>query len=108
MPGWAYEFTCKRSLHDMATMLDQWGPWRWGVKDCAWYPDFIQCRPLDGVRICLYERTPPGGPGYRCHVETAGGAGPPRPAIDALLGELLDRLPVTDRVEVEPGEWPFD
>jgi hypothetical protein len=41
-------------------------------------------------------------------VETAGGAGPPRPAIDALLGELLDRLPVTDRVEVEPGEWPFD
>ena len=49
--AWAYEFTCERSLHEMATMLDGSGPWRWGVKDCAWYPDFILCRPLDGVRI---------------------------------------------------------
>jgi hypothetical protein len=41
-------------------------------------------------------------------VEIAGGAGPQRPAIDALLVGLLDWLPVTDRVEVGAGEWPFD
>jgi hypothetical protein len=106
--AWAYEFTCERSLFEMATALDRSGPWRWGVKDCAWYPDFILCHPHDGVRICLYERKPPGGPGYRCHVEIAGRGDPQRPAIDAVLVGLLDRLPVTDRVEVRAGEWPFD
>jgi hypothetical protein len=60
------------------------------------------------VRICLYERKPPGGPGYRCHAEIAPGSGQPRSAIDAVLVKLLDGLPATDRVEVEPGEWPFD
>jgi hypothetical protein len=40
----AYEFASTRSLYEMQPILDQAGPWRWGIKDCAWYPDFILCR----------------------------------------------------------------
>jgi hypothetical protein len=105
---WAYEFTGEPSLSEMEAILVQAGPWRWGIRDCAWYPDFLQCRPHDGVRICLYALKPPGGPGYRCLVEIAPVSGQQRPAIDAILVGLLERLPATDRVEVEPGEWPFD
>jgi hypothetical protein len=106
--SWAYEFSCARPLYEMQPVLDRAGPWRWGIKDCAWYPDFLLCRPHDGVRICLYERKPPGGPGYRCHVEVAAVSGQRRSTIDPVLVGLLEMLPVTERVEVEPGEWPFD
>jgi hypothetical protein len=108
MGSWAYEFTCERSLYEMQETLDRAGPWRWGVKDCAWYPDFVLCRPCDGVRICLYEQKPPGGPGYRCHVEIAPGSGHQRSTIDPIVVRALDALPATGRVEVDPREWPFD
>jgi hypothetical protein len=106
--GWAYEFSSARSLYEMPPILDQAGPWRWGIKDCAWYPDFVLCRPDGDVRICLYEQKPPGGPTYRCVVEIGHGARVPRSSIDPALVAALGRLPVTDLVEVEPGEWPFD
>jgi hypothetical protein len=105
---WVYEFTCEHSLSEMESILDRAGPWRWGIRDCAWYPDFLQCRPHDGVRICLYERKPPGGPGYRCLVEIAAGSGQQRSAIDPILVRVLETLPATGLVEVESGEWPFD
>jgi hypothetical protein len=105
---WAYEFSSGRSLYEMEPILDQAGPWRWRVRDCAWYPDFLQCRPDDDVRICLSERKPPGGPGYRCMVEIAPRSRQHRASLDRILVGLLGKLPVTDLVEVEPGEWPFD
>jgi hypothetical protein len=103
---WAYEFSSDRSLFEMGTILDQAAPWGWGVKDCAWYPDYLVCRPAAGVRICIYEQNPPGGPGYRCHVEIRSAS--PRSAIDPTLVAALGRLPASDLVEVEAGEWPFD
>jgi hypothetical protein len=106
--AWAYQFSCGRSLSEMEAILDRSGPWRWGIRDCAWYPDFLQCRPDDQVRICLYERKPPGGPGYRCLVEISSGSRQHRSSIDPVLVGLLGKLPVADLVEVEPGEWPFD
>jgi hypothetical protein len=105
--AWAYEFSCERSLAEMEASLGGSG-WDWAIRDCAWYPDFLQCRPDGGVRICLYETKPPGGPGYRCLVEIAPGSRQERASIDPVLVGSLRALPVRDLVEVEPGEWPFD
>ena len=108
MSAWAYEFSCDRSLSEMEPILDRSGPWRWRVRDCAWYPDFLQSRPYDDVRICVYERNPPGGPSYRSLVEIDPTSGRPRPTIEAVFVGLLGRLPARDLVEVPPVEWPFD
>jgi hypothetical protein len=106
--AWAYEFSCERSLAEMEPILDRSGPWRWTIRDCAWYPDFLQCRPQDDVRICLYERNPPRGPAYRCHVEIAPRTAAQRASIEPVLVGLLGKLPVDGLVEVDAGEWPFD
>jgi hypothetical protein len=104
MTSWAYEFRCQNSLHEMERALNQSGPWEWRVRDCAWYPDFLQCRPQSGARICLYEIKPPGGAaGYRCQVEAGSKEG-----VDPILKEALGRLPIEGLKEIEAGEWPFD
>jgi hypothetical protein len=106
MSPWAYEFSCPQSLDQMEPVLSQAGPWQWLVRDCAWYPDFLQCRRPDGGRICVYAVDPPDGRVYRAHLE-AGSAG--RPAVDPVFRALLGRLPVTGLAEVEAEEeWPFD
>lgn len=42
MTSWAYAFRCAKSLPDLETALNQAGPWEWFLRDCAWYPDFLQ------------------------------------------------------------------
>lgn len=108
MPARAYEFACDRSLAEMAPLLTRAGPWTWSVRDCAWYPDYLQCRPEEGIRICVYEVNPPGGPAYRSLVEIRAGAGRGPDPVDRVFLELLDALPARAVVEIEAGEWPFD
>ncbi len=108
MTSWAYDFSCERSLYEMAPILNQSGSWTWGVRDCAFYPDYLQCRPHADLRVCVYAVNPPWGPVYRCHVEIGSRSAERRETIEPILVALLGELPVRGLVEVEAGEWPFD
>jgi len=108
VPAWAYEFRCDRSLYEMAPLFNQAGPWTWGVRDCAFYPDYLECRPGGGLRACVYEVNPPGGPAYRSYVEVRGTAGVDRATVDPVFLKLLGTLPVRGLAEIPADEWPFD
>ncbi len=104
MTFWAYEFLCRESFSEMEEILNRSGPWDWKMRDCAWYPDFLQCRPQSGARICIYALKPPdGGSGYRCVIEADS-----RTEIDSVLKESLGKLLVENLREAEAYEWPFD
>jgi hypothetical protein len=106
MTAWAYEFGCEKSLYEMEPLLTQAGPWQWMVRDCEWYPDFLQSRRPDGGRMCIYAVDPPDGRVYRAYLE-GGRAG--RPKIDPPFRALLAGLPVTALTVIEPeSDWPFD
>jgi hypothetical protein len=107
MTSWAYGFSCERSLYEMAPILNGCGPWTWGVRDCAFYPDYLQCRPHEDLRLCVYEVDPPGGPAYRCHVEIRSRTRR-REAVEPVLLALLGELPARSLIELEAGAWPFD
>jgi hypothetical protein len=106
--AWAYEFACAKSLYEMEPLLHQAGPWRWAIKDCAWYPDFLQSRRPDGGRICVYAVDPPDGRVYRAYLEAGPSAPGGRSAVDPVFRGLLARLPVTGLREIEAVDWPFD
>jgi hypothetical protein len=108
MTDWAYEFSCPKSLYEMGAMLTAAGPWQWGVRDCAFYPDYLQCRPAAGVRICVYEVNPPGGPAYRSYVEIRPPSPQERPDVEPGFRRLLGALPVSGLREIPATEWPFD
>ena len=87
----------------METILNEVGPWKWKIRDCDWYPDFLQCNP-DDVRICIYQE----GSLYRCLIESRSASDVQRSVYDPILLNLLNELPVNNLKEVESFEWPFD
>jgi hypothetical protein len=101
MPSWAYAFRCATSLPDLETALNRAGPWEWFLRDCAWYPDFLQCRPAPGVLIQI--DSPKSG-SYRCLVVAGDGVGLSRKQIDETFAAILDKLGVGEKEEIEAYE----
>ena len=104
MKAWAYEFFCEKSIYEMETILNEAGPWEWRVRDCDWYPDFLQCNADREIRICIYKE----GSVYRCLVESRSKSDIERSTHDPALLGLLDKLHVRNLEEIESFEWPFD
>ena len=88
-----------KSLPDLETALNRAGPWEWFLRDCAWYPDFLQCRPAPGVLIQI--DSPKGG-SYRCLVVV--GDGGSRETIDGTLRGILKLVGVGEWEEIEGYE----
>lgn len=106
MKSWCYEFSCDKSLYELETILNETSPWPWIVRDCAWYPDFLQASPHKNVRICIYR--PSSQPTYRSLVEIGESSKLERSSLDPFLLDLLKRLSTEILTEIEPEEWPFD
>lgn len=104
----AHKFFCERSIYEMEDVLNSAGTWQWRVRDSAWYPDFLQCRPQKGIRSCIYSEEPPNGRSYRCHVEISTSSESERDSVEPVLLKLLEHLGVRELNEVEANEWPFD
>lgn len=52
---WAYAFVCDRPLSNILLTLNQEGPWQWAARDSHWYGDYLNCRPIKGVRVRIHE-----------------------------------------------------
>lgn len=105
---WAYQFDSDNSLYQMEPLLNSSGSWRWRVRDCAWYPDYLECCPQNGIRICIYELNPPGGPTYRSMVKIEDSSFIDRSAIEPAFLTLLQSAGAKNHSEIQADEWPFD
>jgi hypothetical protein len=103
MKVWAYEFTCEKSCYEMEMILNEVGPWKWRIRDCDWYPDFLECHSND-VRMCIYEQRGL----YRCLIESRSSSGVERALYDPMIVNLLNKIPINNLKEISSFEWPFD
>ncbi|HEX5035892.1 MAG TPA: hypothetical protein VFX30_01895 [bacterium] len=101
MPSWAYTFRCPTRLHDLEAALNAAGPWEWRLRDCAWYPDFLQCRPVADVSIQI--DSPKEGD-CRCLIVASDGAGLSREQIDRTLTGILEKVETGEREEIAAYE----
>ena len=54
MPAWAYDFVCDLSLDELASILNKAGPWQWQARESYWYGDYLNSRPVPGLRLRIH------------------------------------------------------
>jgi hypothetical protein len=52
---WAYDFACDLSLEIIEAAFAQASPWRWELRDSAVYGEYLNARPIKGVRVRVHE-----------------------------------------------------
>jgi hypothetical protein len=52
---WAFAFRCDAPIELIETTWNEAGPWQWQLRDSAWYGDYLNTRPLEGVRVRVHE-----------------------------------------------------
>jgi hypothetical protein len=52
---WAYDFTYDQPIETMLAAFNSAGPWQWGLGDSATYGDYLNCRPMEHVRVRIHE-----------------------------------------------------
>ena len=116
---WAFVFTCDLP---MEAILEDWnaaGPWQWTLRDSAWYGDYLNTRPVEGVRARIHEFPQQAseagvfvGPGtvegvryesgYTALLQIEDGSRATKAEIDATLAGLLRQIGAENIREIEP------
>ncbi|MGH3086065.1 MAG: hypothetical protein ACRDSJ_01950 [Rubrobacteraceae bacterium] len=52
---WAYVFTCEEPIEAILAVCNEAGPWRWQLRDSAWYGDYLNTQPVEGLRVRIHE-----------------------------------------------------
>lgn len=110
---WAYDFVVPEpSIEDLLPVFNEAGPWRWQLRDSAWYGDYLNTRPADGVRVRVHEYPQLVEAGYRfvglrdkgfsALLQIAAESLATQAETDAIFRELLTRVHATDLTEIEP------
>jgi hypothetical protein len=99
---WAYDFACGKTLEDILASLNSCGPWRWTLNESSWYGDYLNCRPMDGVRLRIHQYPQSGeggyfftglrGKGFSALLEAHAGSPAERTGIDEIFRSLLGAL----------------
>ncbi len=96
---WAYAFTCDHALEAMHDLLNGAGPWQWSLRDSHWYGDYLNCRPVEGVRVRIHEWE---DAAYTVLLQIEAGSAAQQDAVDQIVKTLLGRLEARSIVEEEP------
>ena len=96
---WAYEFVCDHPIEAMLDVLNRAGPWTWALRDSHWYGDYLNGRPVEGVRVRIHE-WPESKYSVLLQIET--GSAAEQESVDATMAALLRRLEARQIVETEP------
>lgn len=108
---WAYDFASDCSLAAMEAAFNTAGPWRWQLRDSAVYGDYLNARPIAGVRVRIHEYPQMGcyglftglrDKGFSALLEIDAASEATRGEIDAVFQGLLQRINATDRTAIEP------
>ena len=96
---WAYEFLCDEPIEDLLAILNASGLWTWSLRDSHWYGDYLNTRPVKGVRVRIHEWE---ASKYTALLQIEQDSEAEQAAIDGIMRALLDRLKARDVVETEP------
>ena len=106
---WAYDFACTLPLSAIGRSFDAAGPWQWQLRDSDFYGDYLNCRPMEHVRLRVHEYPSTGrltfpGPrlqGFKALLEIGPESTSSRGEIDAVFRRLLDAIKATEVTEIE-------
>jgi hypothetical protein len=95
---WSYEFSCDKPLERMLALLNEAGPWTWELRESHWYGDYLNTRPLEGVRVRIHEFQP------KCSglLQIESDSPAERDEIDKAFRALLMKLGAQGVEEQEP------
>jgi|GEM_PF-1243100 len=116
---WAYVFNCDKPIELILAAFNEAGPWRWGLRDSAWYGDYLNTQPIEGVRVRIHEFPSQAseagvfvGPGtvegirydrgYTALLQIRSESPATKAEIDAVLRGLLGRIHAENLREIEP------
>jgi hypothetical protein len=69
---WVYDFACDLSLEAILGIFNEAGPWHWQLRESAWYGDYLNARPAQGVRVRVHEYSYAGAGGTFMGLREAG------------------------------------
>jgi rubrerythrin len=116
---WAFAFHSDVSLEDMEASWNAAGPWRWQLRDSGWYGDYLNTRPVQGVRVRIHQYPQQGseagvfvGPGevdgvmfdrgYSALMEVESDSPASRGDIDEVVARLLALANAQDIKPIPP------
>ena len=108
---WAYDFVCDRPIEAIRDAFNVAGPWQWTLRESAVYGDYLNCRPMDHVRMRVHEYPQTGeygtfvglrDKGFSALLEVEAGSGATQSEIDGAFRHLLQTINATDITEIEP------
>ena len=109
---WAYAFASARTLE---TILGAWkdsSPWQWQMRDSSWYGDYLNSRPLEGVRVRIHAPATPNsayGPDdpraegrFTALIEIEDCSAATQSDVDAVLRKLLAMVSAEEPQKIVP------
>jgi hypothetical protein len=108
---WAYDFACDRLLEGLLADFNETGPWRWELHESAWYGDYLNARPTEGVRVRVHEypQVGDGGSfvglrdkGFSALLQIEADSSVTQAEVDGVFRGLLTKAGAIDIKEIEP------
>jgi hypothetical protein len=108
---WAYDFVCDRPIEAILDAFNTAGPWQWSLRESAVCGDYLNCRPMEHVRVRVhaYPQTGEYGTfvglrdkGFSALLEVEAERTAIRSEIDGVLRHLLQTINATDLTEIAP------
>jgi len=96
---WAYEFHCKESLEAILDILIETSPWDWHFRDSYWYGDYLNSRPMQGVRVRIHEWPESR---YTILLQIDSESTADRSIIDEGIKVIFDKIEAKNVYETEP------
>jgi hypothetical protein len=108
---WAYDFECDQPLERMLTIFTAAGPWRWELRESAWYGDYLNTQPRSGVRVRINEYPQAGEAGtfvglrekgFSALLQIRAESSATQTEVDETFRRLLATTGATKVKEIEP------
>jgi hypothetical protein len=108
---WAYDFVCDRPIEAILDAFNAAGPWQWRLRESGVYGDYLNCRPMEHVRVRVHEYPQTGAygtfvglrdKGFSALLEVEAESTRSRSEIDGVFRHLLQTINATDLTEIAP------
>lgn len=105
--AWAYDFACELGLEEVLGRFNRLGPWQWQMRENYIEGDYLNVRPVDGLRLKVNEYPQafiqnPQSSGFRTLARLQSGAMVSRDQVDSVLNDLLREIDASRITAIEP------